>query len=282
MRASVFLAFSLVAAACGGSEFAADDHDASLATGAGGSTASSSVASGSGGRGSPTTSGSTVGSGGANDAGPDVGGGGRGGSGQGGTGGTGTGGAGGGPKNSGDCLTPADCNGDPCAELFPGGYRVCVTKVPEAMACSNPAGQCCKTSDCNGDARSAAVCVLGPIEPTCGGPVIVPTNVCASDACKTAADCSGPNAICAQAGTLGRKAARCMTGGCRRDSDCTAQPGGICAPVVGACCAQPAGLFCIYQDGCRSNLDCKMGEHCEIDATHAFCMSGIAPCPRAP
>jgi hypothetical protein len=178
-------------------------------------------------------------------------------------------------------MGPSDCGGDPCVELYPGGYRVCAVKVPEATTCSTPPGQCCKTSDCGLDARPSGKCILGPVEPYCGGPAIVMNNVCASDACTTAADCSGANAICAPAGTLGRKAARCLTGGCRFDTDCTAEPGGACVTVAGACCNQPVGLFCLYPGGCRSNADCKPGEQCHTDATHAFC-GPATPCPAVP
>jgi hypothetical protein len=91
----------------------------------------------------------------------------------------------------------------------------------------------------------------------------------------------GANAICAPAGTLGRKAARCLTGGCRFDRDCTAEPGGACVPIAGACCNQPVGLFCLYPGGCRSNLDCKPNEQCRTDSTHAFC-GPTQPCPGIP
>jgi hypothetical protein len=264
----------LVAMACGGEEFSSNDQDASL-TGGGGLLAGTPTV-GSGGSGGSTggNGGAGTGSGGMSgmrDGGSDA------------RGGGGGGGAGGGPKNSGDCLTSIDCGGDACVELFPGGYRVCATKVPEATTCSMPLGQCCKSSDCGVDARPPGKCILGPVEPSCGGPAPpLPSNVCASDACMSAADCAGANAICTPAGTLGRKVARCMTAGCRLDGDCTAQPGGICVPIASSCCAEAVGLFCIYQDGCRSNRDCMTGEHCATDATHAYCAPGIPPCPAVP
>jgi hypothetical protein len=149
--------------------------------------------------------------------------------------------------------------------------------------CSVPPGQCCKSSDCASDTRAPARCILGPVETYCGGPAPPPpANVCATDACASAADCTGPNAICAPTGTLGRKAARCMTGGCRFDRDCTAAAGGACVPVSTGCCNQPSGLFCLYPGGCRSNADCnKLGEQCETDGTRAFCGPAVS-CPLAP
>jgi hypothetical protein len=130
-------------------------------------------------------------------------------------GGGGAGGAGGGPKNSGDCLTPTDCGGDACVELFPGGYRVCATKVPEATTCSMPLGQCCKSSDCGVDARPPGKCILGPVEPSCGGPAPpLPSNVCASDACVSAAGAPGRTRSAPGGHARSQGVARCMTGGC--------------------------------------------------------------------
>src|SRR5260221_7638874 len=188
-----------VAVACGGSEFSSQDPDASMATGStgGGSSATtdiSSVASGGSsavGVGGTGLGGSIAGAGGAatggggsagRDAGFDA------------RGGGGAGGAGGTPMNSGDCDNTADCGGDPCVELSPGGYRVCVAKVPETTTCSIPPGQCCKSADCGSDARPPGKCVAGPVEPYCGWPAMIPTNQCASDACNSAADCSRANA----------------------------------------------------------------------------------------
>jgi len=249
----------LIALACSGSEFAAQEPDAT-AVGAGGSAGAGSSATSAGGSNAGAAGSSAAGTGGGTrDAGRD--------------------GGGGSSVNSGDCEKNADCGGDPCVELYPGGYRVCAMKVVETTTCSTPAGQCCKGADCRGDARASATCVLGPIEPSCGGPAILATNVCASDACAIAADCPGAQGICAPAGTLGRKAARCLDGGCRLDSDCTTEPGGICVPVASQCCADPSGLFCLYHDGCRSNADCKPTEHCATDASRAYCAPGAVLCP---
>jgi hypothetical protein len=200
------------AVACGGGEFTSQDPDASMSgssagVGGAGTTDISTVATGgsttvgsSGGAGGSNSGTTAAGGGAGRDAGSDAGGGGAGGVG-------GAGGGGGTPRNSGDCERPSDCGGDPCIELYPGGYRVCVAKVPEATMCSLPQGQCCKSADCGGDARAPGKCVAGPVEPYCGGPQMLPTNVCATDACTSAADCSGANAICVPSGALGRKAA---------------------------------------------------------------------------
>ena len=261
----------LVAMACGGSEFSSNDQDASLTSGGGLLAVTATVGSGGAG-GAAGNGGGVGGSSGTRDGGSDA---------RGGTGGIG--GGGGGPRNSGDCLTASDCGGDACVELFPGGYRVCSTPVPEATTCSVPPGQCCKSSDCGVDAKPPGKCILGPVDPSCGGPAPpLPSNVCASDACASAGDCSGANAICVPAGTLGRKVARCLTGGCRLDRDCAAQPGGICVPIVSTCCVQAVGLFCVYQDGCRSDRDCMSGQHCATDAMHAYCAPGIPPCAAVP
>jgi hypothetical protein len=182
-------------------------------------------------------------------------------------------------KNSGDCDNAAECGGDPCVDISSGGYRACVTKVPEAMACSNPPGECCKTADCTA-AGKPGKCLLGPRAPSCGGPVQVPTNICAADQCMTAADCSGSNAICVPAGVFGRKVASCLTGGCRRDSDCNEASGGACLPITGTCCPSPIGLFCVYKDGCTNDADCPDG-HCDVGTGKAVCRPGPVACLAA-
>ncbi|HWZ87557.1 MAG TPA: hypothetical protein VNW92_01870, partial [Polyangiaceae bacterium] len=111
-----------------------------------------------------------------------------------------------------------------------------------------------------------------------GGPAQIQSNVCATSACKLNTDCTGDNAICVPAGALDRKADSCLTGGCRRDEQCTAAPGGKCEPVTDACCSAPTGLFCVYPDtGCRSNADCAQG-HCAISGNSAMCVAGAARC----
>lgn len=190
-------------------------------------------------------------------------------------------GAGGMPdvKNSGDCETKDDCGGDPCVELILGGYRVCQSTVPEATTCSVPAGQCCKSSDCT-MGTPPSKCVLGPAQPSCGGAVMVPTNVCVKDACRTALDCSGDNPICQPAGVFGSKAARCLTGGCRFDRDCLGQ-GASCAPVVESCCNAVIGLYCVYPNGCRRDSDCGVGQHCAIQGNRTACVAGAVACPAS-
>jgi hypothetical protein len=79
------------------------------------------------------------------------------------------------------------------------------------------------------------------------------------------------------AGAFGRKAAACMTGGCRRDSDCNQGAGGACLPVTGACCPGPAGLFCVYEKGCTSSADCPDG-HCDTSTGRAVCAPGNVAC----
>jgi hypothetical protein len=189
------------------------------------------------------------------------------------------GGDGGRIKNSGDCESTADCGGQPCVDISSGGYRSCVTKIPEESTCSNPPGQCCKTDDCAASGNPGK-CILGPVWPSCGGPVQVPMNMCAADQCKSASDCPGNNAICVPAGVFGRKVATCLTGGCRRDSDCSEGPGGACLPVTGRCCSAPIGLFCVYKDGCVSDMDCPNG-HCDTSSGKAVCMPGGIACAAA-
>jgi len=241
--------------ACGGQEFTAlQDSDAGEVAGAAGS--------------ATTGGGGSAGSTGTHDAGSHAG-----------SGGAGSGVDGGRTKNSGDCESTADCGGDPCVDISSGGYRACVAKVPEATACSSPPGGCCKSADCAASAQGGK-CILGPPLPMCGGPLQIPSNVCAVDQCKSASDCSGPNAICVPAGVFGRKVASCMTGGCRRDSDCTQGKGGACLPIAGGCCPGPIGLFCVYEGGCVNQGDCPNG-HCETSTGTAVCAPGGVACAAA-
>jgi Cys-rich repeat protein len=41
------------------------------------------------------------------------------------------------------------------------------------------------------------------------------------------------------------------------------------------------GLGCVYPGGCRTDLDCGAGNHCELDydAGTGTCLEGPMPCP---
>ncbi|HEY3594900.1 MAG TPA: hypothetical protein VGL13_13545, partial [Polyangiaceae bacterium] len=108
----------------------------------------------------------------------------------------------------------------------------------------------------------------------------VPTNVCLTDACKNAADCTGSNPICVPSGALGAKAARCVEGGCRFDRDCVGA-GASCSPVVESCCSGFVGLYCVPPGGCRRDADCGVGQHCAIQGNHTMCTAGGVACPAS-
>jgi Cys-rich repeat protein len=106
-----------------------------------------------------------------------------------------------------------------------------------------------------------------------------PFNQCAIDQCGQDADCLNGQ-ICGLAGTLGRQIRACLPAGCKVDADCTAAPGGICAPVKEPCCGTSAGLACVYPAaGCRQNADCGDGQYCQPDGTTAVCKAGAPICP---
>ena len=185
-------------------------------------------------------------------------------------------GTGGSSGNSGDCNTDADCPGSACVEITPGGFRVCRVDFPEATMCVEPTlDECCTTADC-----PMGTCMAQPLVPYCGGPQPLEYNVCAVDQCSSDAECGDSN-ICAPAGTLGRKVAACAFSGCKLDTDCGAEAGGICAPVTDPCCSNPTGLFCVYpSDGCRSSSECADGSYCSVDADgRALCVPGFPACP---
>jgi hypothetical protein len=82
------------------------------------------------------------------------------------------------------------------------------------------------------------------------------------------------------AGALDRKVNTCITGGCRRDDECTASAGGKCEPVTGPCCNGPSGLYCVYPGtGCRTSADCASGSSCQIQNNkNAVCVTGSVAC----
>jgi len=196
------------------------------------------------------------------------------------TGGGGHGGAAFNPE--GDCSTDADCNGQHCVEVAPGGYKICLHPPPEATTCSPPGGpepdQCCKSTECQGGGK----CYSSQSLPYCGGVGIPMHNQCAGDGCQKDGDCFGPVAqICAPAGAFGSPGKACVNAYCKTDADCTAKPDGRCRPILQGCCAIPEGLACVYAGGCDAACAADGGKHCEIDpaSLEGVCLDGPAPCP---
>jgi hypothetical protein len=198
-----------------------------------------------------------------------------------------TSGTGGSVPNSGDCQTEADCpNGGICAELSPGGFRVCVSPIAPATTCDAPGlDQCCLPDM---PCPNNEPCLAGPLVPFCTGVQIQPYNQCAVDQCSKDADCA-TSQICGLAGALGLRIRACLYAACKLDTDCTAHPGGICAPVKQPCCGATAGLFCIYpsSNGCRTDADCPPiaghpSRYCAPDSTTgvAACQDGTPICPQ--
>jgi hypothetical protein len=185
----------------------------------------------------------------------------------------------------GDCVTEADCGGAPCVEIVPGGFRVCAPLPAEATACdpARDSDECCTSADCT--AVSGGRCYLNSDLRFCGGALPPPQNICAYDNCTSDADCFGGltgETACVPRGVAGFPVASCLMTFCRRDSDCDAAPGGVCAPVRDACCGLIAGLACVYPGGCRSNADCATGG-CVLDTSQGIgrCDPAGVPCPAS-
>jgi len=206
-----------------------------------------------------TTSSTGSSTGGGASTGASTGGGGSGGAG----GGTGaSGGTGGTAMQSGDCNSDADCPGQACVEVTPGGFRTCTTTPVPSADCNQV---CPPDSECFEEFGY------------CGG-IVGPMAQCYADECQQDPDCDG-GAICADKGVLERPVNLCMPAGCKLDTDCKEVPGGICAPVDSPCCGIIEGLYCVYPGtGCRHDSDCP-GGHCANDGTKSMCMAGQAPCP---
>jgi hypothetical protein len=210
-----------------------------------------------------------------------------------GTGGGGTAGSGAGTSSTGsstssgsvstgDCTTDAQCPGGTCAEITPGGYRICLQPPVEITSCSSPAApnnQCCTSTDCTNGGKCYSSSSFGQ----CGGPAMEVYNECLKDQCETDADCLGGGSdvqeICAPAGAFGNPVRSCFPTYCV--AGCTAKPGGVCAPVSQPCCSTPGGLACVYPGGCAKDADCGEGNTCEIDITTGTgqCSMGPTGCP---
>ena len=203
---------------------------------------------------------------------------------------TGTGTGGGGPTNSGDCNGPADCPNGECVAVVPGGWRTCTVNPVLVTMCEGMGGgggqgggggappsldECCESDDCNDDGK----CVQTPVFAECGGPQMQPYNVCDNDQdeCNTSADCGG--GLCAPRGAFGNKSRKCYPLNCATDGDCTAEAGGICAPISEPCCDTVVGLFCVYPNDCRNNADCAGMGFCQLSGQRASCAPGTPICP---
>jgi hypothetical protein len=193
-----------------------------------------------------------------------------------------TSGTGGGlPTIHGDCHLDSECASGKCVPVTPGGFLVCVVTPVKATTCNTSLDQCCPTQK---PCANNAQCLVGPLVPVCTGLPQPPHNQCAVDQCMKDVDCA-PGQICALAGTLALEIRACVDAHCKVDTDCTAHPGGICAPVVEPCCGTTAGLFCVYPQsgGCRKNADCtaQPGTYCAPDPTSgtASCQAGAPICP---
>jgi hypothetical protein len=184
---------------------------------------------------------------------------------------------------SGDCASDADCNGGTCSPIVPGGYLVCLDQVPQATSCTPPVNgmnQCCTSADC-----MQGKCYSTQSLPSCGGPARPLYNACVTDQCVADADCSSTGGAasqaCLPAGAYGEPMRTCLPAFCHTDADCTAQPCGVCAPIVGPCCSTPTGLGCVYPGGCTKSSDCGNGTSCELDpktgASSCVASGGVCP-----
>lgn len=271
-----------VAVGCGGSTEEGDGGGAgSGGTGATGGSGGTAGTAGEAGTGGSAGTGGTGGTGGAAGTSGTGGTAGTGGTETGGTGGTGPGG------QSGDCTpgSPTEVcppDGSTCTEIVPGGFRVCAKIPDEATEClAQGFDECCNSSEC-----SEGACYQNNVMPNfgCGGAQPMDMNVCATDACDSDADCMQGvgQMICAPRGVGGSPIRHCMVAACRTDVDCTAEPGGICAPVQNPCCSSWEGLYCVYpSNGCRTQADCQNGDNCIVDYAkgEGVCTSDPVACP---
>jgi hypothetical protein len=125
-----------------------------------------------------------------------------------------------------------------------------------------PPNECCKSGDCPGTGQG---CYPASALEFCGG-ALPNFNKCVADECSVDADC-GTGSICAPTGAFGYPKRNCVKAYCLTDTDCSAKPGGFCAPIgFNMCCSLqlPTALGCAYSDGCAKDSDCPNGT-CQLD-----------------
>jgi hypothetical protein len=178
-----------------------------------------------------------------------------------------------------DCTTDADCMGAPCAELTPGGVKVCLLPpcVPAQCITDEPPApsqiiHCGPGHQCVVDSFDTGPYCYGGTQ---GGQCVSTTDACTSDAM------CGVDEICAPRGAFYSVARACVLVFCKTDADCTASPGGRCIvfPDVFTCQVLPA---CVYPGGCTGSRDespeCDGGT-CHLDpVTHAGVCCDGGPC----
>lgn len=196
--------------------------------------------------------------------------------------------------HGGRCVTSKDCDGDPCVELVPGGFRVCSHPAAAPQTCTD-GGESVWPDECCGSCPGAhSTCTLTV---RCGGAYMAPHNVCVTDECQTAADCTGKNPICLPSGVRSDHRTCLADNECLHDSDCKAAPNGACVlpgsvGPAGTCNAFTCGsgivdpvagpLRCVYGASCTDDADCS-GDHCEASGNTLRCVAGArAVCPPPP
>lgn len=285
-RAYVFvtLASAVVASlgACGddssgtGGGGGGTSSSASSASGPSQASSGTATSTGPGGTGGDTGSGAgDPGSGGATGSGGETGSGGATGSGGGSGGATGSGG--GGNVFPDDCASAEDCLGGECVEVG-SGFMACRYPLVEAAVCISEEDECCVSEDC--DALGGGVCTTLPDASQCGGAQPEAHNVCSGEG--DFIDCGKGGGTCLDAGFFGYNKGQCVVRACGGDDDCADEADGRCVPANEQCCGRVVGFFCAYpSDGCRTDVDCGEGRHCEadIESGRASCADGEPLCP---
>jgi hypothetical protein len=193
------------------------------------------------------------------------------------------------PAPAGECARDADCSEDAnlfgagqCSEFVPGGYRTCTYHPAEATEPSPYANECDATRPC-----AEGRCYLVTFSPaglcTAGGGGAADLKRCRADECASDADCAGgicaPRGFRLEANVEGGDVRSCIPAGCRSNTDCNAEPGGVCAVIHHACVEstehpgrtlRPEQLACVYAGGCTEDADCPIG-NCVLSDGRAVC-----------
>lgn len=194
----------------------------------------------------------------------------------------------------GRCTSAKDCDGDPCVELVPGGFKVCSHPAGPPQACVD-AGATPWPDECCGSCPGAhSTCTLAV---RCGGAYMAPHNVCVTDECQTNADCTGTRPVCLPSGVRSDHRTCLADNECLTDADCKAAPNGACVLAgsvgpAGSCRSFTCGgatvdpidgaLRCVYGASCTDDADCP-GGHCEESGGTLRCAAGArSTCPPPP
>ena len=184
------------------------------------------------------------------------------------------------PVEHGDCRTSADCGGRACLRVpnEPGGYWVCADPTgEEATSCPEPEwDECCTSDECTDGADGG--CFFSE-DRSCGGPYMMPHNMCFYTQCEDDSACDF-GLMCIEQGVFNLFRNTCAPATCRTEADCADRPGGYCRPFMNPCCpANIQGYYCVDPAVCEDDEDCGGYESCQPNYETGWGTCQMVACP---